>query len=75
MQLTKKIQNRIKELPEVYQIEVLDFVEYLLSKSQQDVSRQEDIDWSAFSLDSAMRGMEDENVPLYSEEDIKVVFS
>jgi len=43
----------IQELPESKKAEVLDFVEYLKSKT-------DERDWSEFSLSSAMGGMEDE---------------
>jgi hypothetical protein len=63
MSLEEKIIRHIQELPESKKVEVLDFVEYLRSKT-------EERDWSDFSLASAMRGMEDE-ASLYSMEDIK----
>ena len=43
--------------------EVLDFVEYLRTKT-------DDKKWSAFTLASAMRGMEDED-SLYTLDDLK----
>jgi len=42
MSLANKIINNVKELPELKQIEVLDFIEYLKLKTE----RQENIDWS-----------------------------
>ena len=67
MSLEEKIMRNIQELPESKQAEVLDFVEYLRTKT-------EERDWSEFSLTSAMRGMENEDSP-YSLEDIKESFS
>ncbi len=64
-----RLQERIKQLPPSLQEEVLDFVEYLLAKTERE--REE---WMSFSLQSAMRGMEDEEIPEYSLEDLKVVF-
>ena len=64
-----RLQERIKLLPPSLQEEVLDFVEYLLAKTERE--REE---WMSFSLQSAMRGMEDEEIPEYSLEDLKVVF-
>jgi hypothetical protein len=52
----------IHELPESKNAEVLDFVDYLRSKT-------EERDWSEFSLSSAMLGMENEYSP-YSLEDL-----
>ena len=63
MSLEGKIIRHIHELPESKEAEVLDFVEYLKSKTDEK-------DWSEFSLSSAMRGMEDE-ISLYSLEDLK----
>jgi len=70
MSLTNKIINNIKELPELKQIEVLDFIEYLKLKTE----RQENIEWSTLSLSSAMRGMENEQSH-YSMNDLKESFS
>jgi len=67
MGLEEKIIEQVHKLPEYKKAEVLDFVEYLRSKS-------EDKDWSALSLSSAMRGMEDEKSS-YSLADLKESFS
>lgn len=67
MSLEEKIIRHIHELPESKKAEVLDFVEYLRSKT-------EEKEWSEFSLSSAMSGMESEMSP-YSLEDIKESFS
>jgi hypothetical protein len=63
MSLEEKIIKQIHELPESKQSEVLDFVEYLRTKTDEK-------DWSAFTLSSAMRGMEDEE-SLYTLDDLK----
>jgi hypothetical protein len=52
---------------------VLDFVEFLESRRQGRIAQENDITWSAFSLASAMRGMEDEELP-YRLADIKEAF-
>jgi len=70
MVITEKIQRYVKKLRSALQVEVLDFVEYLLAKSE----RREDQDWADLSLTLAMRGMEDENAPSYTPADLKVVF-
>jgi len=46
MSLANKIINNVKELPELKQIEVLDFIEYLKLKTE----RQENIDWSTLCV-------------------------
>jgi hypothetical protein len=70
MNLADKIIKNAKELPELKQIEVLDFIEYLRLKTE----RQENIEWSTLSLSSAMRGMENEQSH-YSLNDLKESFS
>jgi len=70
MTLDEKIQLYAKKLPLSFQEELLDFVEYLLMKAEQ----QEKQEWTSLSLSSAMRGMEDEP-NLYNTSDIKVAFA
>jgi hypothetical protein len=70
MTLDEKIYEYIQKLPRSFQEELLDFVEYLVMKAEQ----QEKQDWTSFSLSSAMRGMEDE-ATLYSPADIRIAFS
>jgi len=69
MTLDEKIQQYAQKLPPSYQEELLDYVQYLLVKAEQ----QEKQDWASFSLASAMRDMEDEP-DLYSLSDLKEVF-
>lgn len=69
MIMNQKIQLYIEKLPPSYQEEVVDFLEFLLAKA----ARQEDLEWSRFSLASAMRGMEDEPSD-YSVADLKTVY-
>jgi len=57
--------EKSKSLPAPLQDEVLDFVEFL----QQKQASPED-DWPALSLAAAVRGMEDEEWPEYSEKDL-----
>lgn len=71
MAIVDKIQHNIQRLPAPFQAEVLDFVEFLLSKSK----HHEERDWSSLSLASAMRGMEDEDTPFYTLADLKVAFA
>ena len=70
MNLADKIIKNVKELPELKQIEVLDFIEYLRLKTE----RQENIEWSTLWLSSAMRGLENEQSH-YSLNDLKESFS
>src|SRR5215211_6489463 len=57
--------NNVQRLPRSFQEELLDFVEYLVMKAEQ----QEKQDWVSLSLSSAMRDMEDESVS-YSLSDL-----
>lgn len=75
MSAVERIQQYVQRLPQRLQAEVLDFVEYLLAKVEREgVQREEVADWSLLSLACAMRGMEDEDMPAYTVEDLKVVF-
>jgi hypothetical protein len=65
MAVLERIQKKVKLLPEPTQYQVLDFVDYLLSRS-----RQEDILWSKLSVRWALRGMEEEEWPEYSTQDM-----
>lgn len=75
MVITERIQQHIQKLPVSFQAEVLDFVEYLVTKADRETLRQEERDWSSLSLAFAMRGMEDEETPTYTSSDLKVVFA
>jgi len=67
MSLEEMIIEQVHKLPEYKKAEVLDFVEYLRSKS-------EDKDWAELSLSSSMSVMEDEKSS-YSLADLKESFS
>jgi hypothetical protein len=71
MDIVERILEEVKSMPELDKTEVLEFVEYLKSKKGR---KEEDSEWSRFSLDSAMRGIEEEPSP-YGIEDIKERFS
>ncbi|WP_041330158.1 DUF2281 domain-containing protein [Roseiflexus castenholzii] len=70
MTLDEKIYQYVRKLPYSFQEELFDFVQYLLTKAEQ----QEKQDWAFLSLSAAMREMEDEP-ELYSMSDIKVAFA
>ena len=74
MMILEKIQQYVQRLPAPLQSEVLDFVEYLLSKAERDIPRRESEAWSDLSLVSAMRGMENEKTPSYTAADVKATF-
>ena len=66
MERVDRIYQEVKALPEPLQREVLEFVERLAFKLH-----QEDSGWPELSLQAAMRGLENEPVPEYSEGDFK----
>ena len=70
MTLDEKIHQHVQKLPRSFQEELLDFVEYLVMKAEQ----QEQRDWTSLSLSSAMRGMEEESVS-YSLSDLRESFA
>ena len=74
MIITEKIHESVQKLPVPLQSEVLDFIEYLLSKTERDTLRHETESWSDLSLKSAMRGMENEETPSYTVADLKALF-
>lgn len=70
MTLDEKIQQYAQRLPHSFQEELLDFVQYLLLK----VEQQEQREWLSLSLSSAMHDIKDEP-SLYDLSDIKVTFA
>ena len=75
MTVTEKVYEYLQQLPEPLQVQVLDFVEYLLSKTQRQTAQDDDHAWSNLSLSLAMRGMENEPTPEYTAADLKEVFA
>ena len=74
MSVTEEINDRVQQLPERTQAEVLNFVEYLLAKAERGQARREEREWSRHSLLLAMRGIENENGPEYTAEDLDEYF-
>ncbi|MGB9724086.1 MAG: DUF2281 domain-containing protein [Chloroflexia bacterium] len=70
MVVVERIQRYLQRLPPPLQTEVLDFIEYLLVKAE----REERTEWSNLSLANAMRGMENEAMPVYTIADLRVEF-
>jgi len=75
MVVTERIKEHVQKLPPSLQAEVLDFVEYLLLKLGRETSQKDELAWSNLSLTLAMRGMEDEDMSVYTTADLKVEFS
>lgn len=70
MTTLEKIVENLKKMPESFQAEVLDYVEYLKSK---EAAGGESYNWGEFALESAMRGIGEEPSP-YGAQDIKEKF-
>ncbi len=68
---TEQIADRLERLPPSLQREVLDFIEFLSQKLANGEAASEDDKWQRFSLAQAMKGLEDEDSPEYSEADLK----
>lgn len=76
MIVADKIHQRVRKLPAPLQAQVLDFVDFLLSRTKTETQDEEsDIAWRDLSLSMALQGMEDEPMPEYTIADLKVVFS
>jgi Protein of unknown function (DUF2281) len=69
MTLDEKIYQYVQKLPRSFQEELLDYVEYLLMKAEQ----QEKSEWADLSLSSAMRDIEEESAS-YSLSDVRETF-
>lgn len=69
MTIAEQLLNSIQDLPEELQKQVLDYSEYLKTRTIQ----EERIAWSNLSFESAMRGMEGEDSD-YSMADIREAF-
>lgn len=75
MKVAENINKQAQRLPAQTQAEVLDFVEYLLTKAERVQAREEEQEWTQFSLASAMRGIEEETEPEYTEGDLEERFT
>jgi hypothetical protein len=71
MTIEQIIQAKIGILPESKQAEVLIFLNSLIESQTEIDTRQENAEWSQFSLEQAMQGLEDDLLPEYTEQDLK----
>ncbi len=71
MTIEQIIQAKIGILPESKQAEVLIFLNSLIENQTEIDARQENTEWSQFSLEQAMQGLEDDLLPEYTEQDLK----
>ncbi len=75
MRVSEKIYEEVRKLPEPLQAEVLDFIQHLASKVNREIPATDEPSCADLSLALAMRGMEDEDTPGYSIEDLRETFS
>ncbi len=61
----EKITHKIRKLPSDKQEKVLEYIE-VLEENQNELNS-----WNSFSLENAMKGLEDDQLPEYTEEDLK----
>ena len=71
MIVTEQINSKLQRLPDLYQQEVLHFIEFLSQKAMRGEAETEEKGWTDFSLTQAMRGLEDDETPEYTEADLK----
>jgi hypothetical protein len=71
MVVTEQINSKLQKLPTLYQQEVLHFIEFLSQKAMRDEAETEEKLWTDFSLTQAIRGLEDDDTPEYTEADLK----
>jgi hypothetical protein len=74
MTVSDRIFEEVKKLPDLLQSEVLDFVQYLALKKERESAPKNELDPASLSLSLAMRGMEDEDTPNYSTQDLREAF-
>lgn len=73
MTTEEAIVKRLKSLPAAARREVLDFAEFLAARMDFQAPREEEAQWTDLSLESAMRGMDDEP-EIYARADLKESF-
>lgn len=74
MRVSERINEEVKKLPEALQSKVLDFVQYLASRVERESTLDHELTAAGVSLSLAMRGMEDEETPSYSSQDLRETF-
>ncbi|MGB5596541.1 MAG: hypothetical protein WBM62_21240 [Crocosphaera sp.] len=60
------IDQKLETLPEEIQKKVLDFVSLLIQENIE----TENTEWNQFSLEQAMQGLENDELPEYTEQDL-----
>jgi len=71
MIVAEQIATKLQSLPMSLQREVLDFVEFLAQRVAEREAVSEETAWAEFSLAQAMKGLDTEDAPEYTEADLK----
>ncbi len=71
MSIKQTIQAKIDILTEDKQAEVLIFLNSMIENQIEDNTQKNNDEWSRFSLEQAMQGLENDNLPEYTERDLK----
>jgi hypothetical protein len=71
MNIKQIIQAKIDILTEDKQAEVLTFLNSLIESQRDDDIQRNNDEWSHFSLEQAMQGLDNDNLPEYTERDLK----
>ncbi|MFH1115796.1 MAG: hypothetical protein V1792_17950 [Pseudomonadota bacterium] len=74
MSVSEKILEEVRKLPEPLQAEVPDFAQHPASKATGKTGLENEPSSTDPSLALAMRGMENEDMPVYSMDDLKQAF-
>jgi hypothetical protein len=75
MLLIEKLESDLQKLPNDLQQEVMDFVEFLLTRVEQNAARQEEVEWSRAGLAYMMQRLDEEegeDALVYTLNDLKV---
>ena len=71
MAVSEKISEKIEKLPPSVQQKVLDFIESLSGGAINGEATEEDKQWQRFSLEQALKDLQDEDLLEYTETDLK----
>jgi hypothetical protein len=66
MDTTDRILHQLRKLPDAAR-SIMDFVDFLVLKAR---SLDEERTWSSLSVEAALRGMEDEPLQAYTDDDL-----
>jgi len=74
MSVSERFYEEVKKLPAPLRAEVRDSVQHIASKKKREIAPESELASAGLPLSLAMRGMENEDTPSYSTEDLREVF-